>query len=227
MHNSLKSTAKKVGIVYLYVITVAFSTRTFQKISRKRTASKLVVPEYRKFLVQTPDHQSIGNGFVPVLEGDFKRLVARVPNFKSRLFIDLGSGTGTGCLLALNLGAPAALGIELNGELVEIAQKATVTKNIVFLQTDAIRYILPELTTCVFFYNSFTSDNFEKFLLLNRDNLVRNHSILMCVNNLLGVIPEKYGGRILWEKSARTRLFVASSTLTLYKFELDSQASEE
>ncbi|MGH6840317.1 MAG: class I SAM-dependent methyltransferase [Methylocella sp.] len=100
-----------------------------------------------------------GTNYGPSDEGDFLRALKMVEeDFSTMTFIDVGCGKGKPLLLASDLGFKQLVGVEFVLELVEVARKNLMNKNIsngTILYADAAEYEFPDSDCVVYLGNPF------------------------------------------------------------------------
>ncbi len=100
-----------------------------------------------------------GSNYVPSDEGDFVQALSMVEeDFSTMTFIDIGCGKGKPLLLASDLGFKQLVGVEFVLELVEVAKKNFMNKNInngTILYADAAEYEFPDSDCVVYMSHPF------------------------------------------------------------------------
>jgi len=124
-------------------------------------------------------------GYSPCSVAEVVRVVYEVPLRSDDLFVDLGSGLGKACLLANLLTGARALGVEIQAELVSIANRSARKldlSRVSFVAEDAATANIEE-GTVFFLYVPFTGDLLVN-VLARLEALATRKPIIVCALGL-------------------------------------------
>ena len=117
-------------------------------------------------LTISSENAAFGVRYEPTTEKELVDVIRFLP-VDSRMFnfIDLGCGKGRTLLVAARLGFKAVIGVEFAIELVNIARRNLIKRNVVngsVLHADAAHFIFPSADSVVYLYNPFTEEVMQR-----------------------------------------------------------------
>ncbi len=145
----------------------------------------------------------------PVYLGTLRVLLLEVDKLdvKYHNFIDIGSGKGKACFYALKRQSFVhVIGVEFSKDLVDIANKnkSKFGKNdIVFLNSDASTFILPDAPSLIFLFNPFDQIVLERFIGNNINHFIDYSSVIAYANDIHRVVLSKFGFETIFRNPTR------------------------
>lgn len=147
---------------------------------------------------------------------------AKKTGYKFENFIDIGSGKGKACFYAHKKNIfNHIIGVDFSEPLVEIAninKKKLNSKNISFINADAIQFVLPNQTCLVFMFNPFDSTILEKFISNNINHFNNFNSIIAYANDIHRLSLTRLGFEIIFRNDTRRislyKLVTSKSTVS-------------
>jgi protein-L-isoaspartate O-methyltransferase len=122
-------------------------------------------------------------------------------------FIDIGSGEGKACLYASTKQSfNKIIGVELSVPLVTVANRnkdKANSKNITFINADAVEFKLPNQTNFIFMFNPFDNVVLEKFISNNINHFKINNSVIAYANDIQRLSLTKFGFETIFRNQTR------------------------
>lgn len=219
MINRIKYLFKKVG--FLNSIIVFFDEFIFD--AKYQTNTKGIIKN--KDLEIKTKHCTLGNRCESILPIYLNALFDELQNifFKNSIntkdynFIDVGAGTGRGCILALNQNFKSVSGVEYSKVAFEIAKKNTRKTKASLLLSDIRDLKLKDQKTVFLLFNPFGDEILNSFL-VNISSNIKKDCFILYVNleEESKKLLDDYCHLLYYEKKDKFGLYTPGST-AIYK----------
>ena len=148
--------ARGLGRVVRHLVDVEL----YDLINRTDTKNRISMDAYPEDLKDRSGAEIYQPSFTSEIKQSICYLSNYIDNYRDYIFIDLGCGKGKACFIAESYDFANSIGIELNGDIVSLAEKnrKILKSSVKFIEDSVLSYSYPDSRIVFYAFNPFTDE---------------------------------------------------------------------